>query len=228
MAIVTGIFGSISGRVGNIVYRNRNGKIIAATLPAERSTKKNEREIENEKMFGLTGIIAKTINSLDLLKYFWHPVRAKNQSTYNVIFKKNYGMLDIENLSGTVLLTSGEGFGLINPSLYPGESNIVIECKALGDRSAFDTNAEKYVAAAGIIVFKKPIIKNIPMFYAVPFKSKKYLFYPNDYISINLEFAGSELMIFESYSIKKVFAVFVTLDEDERPVQHSMTFTSKD
>jgi hypothetical protein len=59
------------------------------------------------------------------------------------------------------------------------------------------------------------------------FKSKKYLFYPNDYLSLNFEFSGCELWKFENYSIKKVFAVFVTLDEEERPVQHSVTFTNK-
>ena len=104
---------------------------------------------------------------------------------------------------------------------------MVIECKAIGDHSSFDTNVEKYVAVAGIVILKDPTIEGLPQYQVMAFKSKKYLFYPNDYMSLNLEFSGCELLKFESYSIKKVFAVFVTLDEEERPVQHSLTFTSE-
>jgi hypothetical protein len=91
-----------------------------------------------------------------------------------------------------------------------------------------EAGVEKYVAAVGIVVLKNPILENILQYEVMAFKSKKYLFYPNDYLSFSLEFAGSERLIFESYSIKKVFAVFVTMDEDEMPVQHSITFANEE
>ena len=91
-----------------------------------------------------------------------------------------------------------------------------------------EAGVEKYVAAVGIVVLKNPTLENISPYEVMAFKTKKYLFYPNDYLSLSLEFSGCELVKFESYSIKKVFAVFVTLDEDERPVQHSGTFSSED
>jgi hypothetical protein len=133
----------------------------------------------------------------------------------------------MEDFPSYIFLTPSQGFNLINPSLYPGESNLVIECKALGERSEFDTQVEKYVAIAGIVVLKDPTNENIPDYTILPFRSKKYLFYPNDYLSINLEFTGGQLEIYESYSIKKVFAAFVTMDEEESPVQHSITFMSE-
>jgi hypothetical protein len=104
----------------------------------------------------------------------------------------------------------------------------VIECKSPGDHSSFDTNVEKYAAVAGIVVLKNPTIEDISQYEVMAFKSKKYLFYPNDYLSLNLEFTGGQLEILGRYSIKKIFAVFVTLDEDERPAQHSKTFTDGD
>jgi hypothetical protein len=225
--LINSLFGGLSGKLGNVVYRKRGGKTIVARCPSARQSPLSEREIIGQKIFGLTGKIAKAINAIELLKYFWHPIAAKNQSIYHVIFKKNYAIVRIEDFPSYIFLTPSQGFNLINPSLYPGESNLVIECKALGDHDAFDTQVEKYVAVAGIVVMKDPTIENISPYQVMSFKSKKYLFYPNDYLSINLEFTGGQLEIYESYSIKKVFAAFVTLDEEERPVQHSITFTSE-
>jgi hypothetical protein len=225
--LIGGLFGGLSGKVGDVVYRKKGGKTIVAMRPSARKSPLTEKEILGHKIFGLTGKIAKAINGIELLKYFWHPISAKNQSIYHVIFKKNYAIVRIEDFPSYILLTPSQGFNLINPSLYPGESNLVIECKSLGERSEFDTQVEKYVAVAGIVVMKDPTIENISPYQVMSFKSKKYLFYPNDYLSINLEFTGGQLEIYESYSIKKVFAVFVTMDEEESPVQHSITFMSE-
>jgi hypothetical protein len=225
--LINSLFGGLSGKLGDVVYRKRGGKTIVARRPSARQSPLTEKEILGHKIFGLTGKISKAINGIELLKYFWHPISAKNQSIYHVIFKKNYAIVRIEDFPSYILLTPSQGFNLINPSLYPGESNLVIECKSLGERSEFDTQVEKYVAVAGIVVMKDPTIENISPYQVMSFKSKKYLFYPNDYLSINLEFTGGQLEIYESYSVKKVFAVFVTMDEEERPVQHSLTFTSE-
>ena len=180
------------------------------------------------KVFGLTGKIARGINETELLKYFWHPKAARNQSCYNIIFKKNYGRMNFDDLRGGVLLTPETGFDIMDSSLYPGESNLVIECKALGYSSSFDTKIEKYVIVAGIVVLKNPIRENIDEYSVLSFKSKKYILYPNDYLSLNIEFSGCSRTLFEYYSLKKVFANFITLDEKEAPVQHSMTFSNKD
>jgi hypothetical protein len=225
--LINSLFGGLSGKLGDVVYRKRGGKTIVARRPSARQSPLSEREILGQKIFGLTGKIAKTINAIELLKYFWHRVAAKNQSSYHLIFKKNYAIVRMEDFPSYIYLTPSQGFNLINPALYPGESNLVIECKALGDHDAFDTLVEKYVAVAGIVVMKDPTEENIPQYEVMAFKSKKYLFYPYDYLSLNLEFTGGQLAKYESYSIKKVFAVFVTMDEEERPVQHSITFTSE-
>jgi hypothetical protein len=229
MATVSGgIFGGISGKVGNVIFRKRGSKIFVAKLPKKRESIRNAREIENGKKFGLTGKISKEINSIKLLKYFWHHLAIKGRSVSNVIFKENFGLLNIENLSGRVIMSPNPGFGIINPSLYVGESNLVIECKALGESGAFDTQVEKYVSVAGIIVLKNPSVEGLAEYDIIAFQSKKYLLYPTDYMSLSHDFSGDTLQKFESYSVKKAFAVFVTMDEEESPVQHSVTFSNED
>jgi hypothetical protein len=226
--LIGGLLGSLSGKCGDLVYRNRGGKTVVAALPSKRGSPRNEHEIKLGKIFGLTGKIAKGINEIELLKYFWHPKAGKNQSRYNVIFKKNYGRLNFDDFKGEVSLTPERGFDLIDPSLYPGEFNLVIECKALGYGSTFDIKIEKYVIVTGIVVLKNPTMEHMEEYGVLSFKSKKYLLYPNDYLSLNIEFAGCMRTLFQEYSLKKVFVNFVTLDEEEAPVQHSLTFSNKD
>src|ERR1035437_4701376 len=105
MATLEGIFGPISGRLGDCVFRNKGGKTIIAARPRKRTSPKNASEIENEKKFGLTGKIAKSINSVEIIKQFWQPTARKNPSCYQPIFKKNYGWLNVENLEGIAFLT---------------------------------------------------------------------------------------------------------------------------
>jgi hypothetical protein len=225
--VTSSLFGSISGKVGNVVFRKRGGKIYVATKPRKRQSAKNAGEIEREKIFALTGKISTGINSTELLKYFWRPVAAKYQSSYNLIFKKNYGELNIENLCGNVFMTPTEGFRLTDPTIYPGDTNLLIECKALGDNSINNSNADKYVTAVGIIILKNPATEEMPLYKVIAFKSNKYLFYPHEYISLSVEFFGDQLMQYGYYSLKKVFAAFVTTDADDKPIQHSITFTNK-
>ena len=227
MAILEGIFGPISGRLGDCVFRNRGGKTIIAALPRKRSSPKNAAEIENEKKFGLTGKIAKSINSVEIIKQFWQPTARKNQSCYQAIFKKNYGWLNVENLGGHTFLTPDFGFNLTNPAIYPAKTNVLIECEVLGDHSKFDTSVEKYVAAAGIIVFKDPLTEGAPMYESLGFKSNNYLLYPSEYLCLSVKLTQEQLLKFERYSIKRVFAVFVTLDESGRAIQYSEIFCSK-
>src|ERR1039458_191082 len=114
--LIEGLFGSLSGKLGDVVYRKKGGKTIVARRPKPRQSPLSEREIIGQKIFGLTGKIAKTINAIELLKYFWHRIAGKNQSSYHLIFKKNYAVVRMEDLPGYIFLTPSQGFLLINQS----------------------------------------------------------------------------------------------------------------
>jgi hypothetical protein len=226
MAFVSGIFDKISGRVGDVVYRHKNGKTYVARRPKKRSTEKSTYEKALQKKFGLSGQIARSINSIEALKYFWKLVTARNHAPYNRIFKENYRQIKVEDLSGFAQITPIGGFDLTEGSLKLNESDIVIQCKALGKQSVFNTIIEKYIIAAGIIILKDPKIENIPSFEVIPFETKKNLLYPGDYLSLSLELKGSILGLYESYSIKTAAAVFITLDEEGKPMQYSTSILS--
>ena len=226
--LIGGPFGSVSGKVGDVVYRNRGGNTIVSALPSQRTSPRSERELELQAKFAFAGKIARGINSIAILKYFWKPTAYNGRSSCNIIFKNNYALIDVKDLSGAILVAPLFGFNLLNPSITPGKQNILIECQSMTGNPSFDLKVEKFVCTAGVIVLKNPSDEMLPIHDVIPFKSKKQIFYPDKQLLVDLEISGGQLALYQSYSIKKVFAVFVTIDEDESPVHHSVTFSNKE
>jgi hypothetical protein len=221
-------FGSISGKVGDYVYKNVNGKTIVCKLPSKRTTPRTKQELEQQSKFALIGKIAKKINSIAILKHFWKPTYNNGQSSYNAIFKNNYNLLNIKDLSGPILMAPSGGFNLNGPSIRAGKTDLLISCKSIEEYSKFNPKVEKYLCAAGIILLKSPTHEGMPIFNEIAFQSKKQLFYLNKELILDLGLTGAPLLLFQEYSIKKVYAVFVTMDENENPVQHSATFENEE
>jgi hypothetical protein len=216
--------GQLSGKIGNIVVRKRGGKMVVARPPSPRTTPKSGQEIEANKKFALTGKIAQGINSIADLKVFWKPPAFKDMSAYNLIFKKNFRRLNPENLEGVIMLTEENGFEITNPGVYLGETNVLIECEAIGRNTNFDTSVEKYVFAAGIIVCAKPSLAGLAPQAVIAFQTKKQLLYPGEFLCVSENLSGPRLSTSKNYELKRVFAVFITSDESGRVIQASNTF----
>lgn len=226
--LIGGPFGSVSGRVGDVIYRNRGGKTIVSALPTQRTSPRSERELELQAKFAYVGKIARAINSIEILKHFWKPNASNGKSGANIIFKNNYALIDVKDLSGAILVAPLFGFNLSEPSIEAGKTSLLIKCQSMTGNPEFDTKVEKYISAAGVIVLKNPSDERLPIHDVIAFKTLRQFLYPNKELIIDLEFAGGTLQLFQSYAIKKISAVFVTMDEDENPIQHSVTFSNKD
>jgi hypothetical protein len=226
--LIGGLYGKVSGKVGDVIYRNRGGNTIVCALPRERMSPRTELELEQQSIFALTGKIARVINSEKMLKHFWKPDKQKSQSRYNVIFKNNYRMLDIKDLSGKIIIVPAGGFNLEEPSVKGGKGNLLIECQPLESNAKFNTKVEKFVSAVGIIVLKNPTAEWMPLYEIMTFRSEKQILNPKKPLTLDVEFAGGRLKMFESFSLKKISAVFITTDNDGNPVQNSAVFTNRD
>ena len=226
--LIGGPFGSVSGRVGDVIYRNRGGKTIVSALPTQRTSPRSEYEIALQTKFALAGKIARGINSIAILKYFWKPTAYNGNSSCNVIFKNIYRLIDMKDLISSIMIMPMGGFNLEGASIKTGRTNLLIECDSMTTNPEFNKKSEKYISAAGVILLKNPSDEMLPIHYVIPFKTLKQFLYPNKELIIDLDFAGGTLQLFQSYAIKKVSAVFVTMDEGENPIRYSTTFTNKE
>ena len=225
--LVGGPFGGISGKIGEVVYRNRNGNTIVCARPRERMSPLTEHEIALQAKFALAGRVSGAINSIEILKQIWKPTYKNGLSSYNVIFKNNYKIVNIKNISGPVHIAPMFGFNIKEPIITPGEADIVIECKPMDIDSGFDTKVEKFVMAAGVIILEKPLTERIPSYDVLAFKTLKQTFKPMEAMRTSTDISGGPQITLQSYGLKKAYAVLVTTDEAGNPVKYSDTFSSQ-
>src|ERR1035437_588886 len=228
MAQVTGLFSGLNGRVGEIVYYQRGGRTFTRRRPSKRGNPPSEQERARQAQFAITGRIAREISMIDELKYFWKPIRSKNQTGYNLIVKANYNKIDTENLKGSIILSPDFGFSLPKKSISIGNSEILMRCDPLitSGINYYEKKA-KYIVAAGVILMKNPQKENLPDYEIMSFRSKRNLFSINSKIRIVVPMGGVFNDIFRKYSIKKVFAVFIVLNKEGIQIKHSTTMFSE-
>jgi hypothetical protein len=228
MAQMAGLFQGITGRVGEIVYYQRGGKTFIRRRPRKRGNPPSEQEKARQAQFAITGRIAREISMIDELKYFWKPIRSKNQTNYNLIVKANYNKIDTENLKGSIILSPDFGFSLTKKSISIGNSEILMTCDPLitSGINYYERKA-KYIVAAGVILMKNPQKEDLPGYDIISFRSKRNLFSINSKIRIVVPMGGVFNDIFRKYSIKKVFTVFIVLDKEGIPIKHSTTMFSE-
>jgi len=226
--LIGGPFGLVSGRVGDVIYRTRGGKTIVSAVPKQRTSARSEYEIALQNKFALAGKIARGINSIAILKHFWKPTAYNGNSSCNVIFKNIYKLIDVKDFISNIMILPMGGFNLEGASIKTGRTNLLIECDSMNTDPEFDKKIEKYISAAGVIVLKNPTDEMLPIHEVIAFKTLKQFLYPNKELIVDLGLTGGTLQLFQSYAIKKVSAVFVTMDEKENPIRYSETFSNKE
>jgi hypothetical protein len=225
MARVTGFLENFSGRIGNVIIVHRGNKTYVKSRPAKREKITDPYQIAHNAKFGLTGKIASRINSIEELKYFWKE-RYKKQSSFHKIFNHIFQYFGPNETPEKVYLLPELFYGF-----SPGEAlikidktGLLIESNPLSTEQGYLNNAE-YIIAAGVILLENPTGSVDPKHEVIAFKSEKSPIEISAPIAITVPIDGAELDIFMNYSLKRVFAVLITLDAEEKPIQNSLEFS---
>jgi hypothetical protein len=90
MAVVSkSVIGDISGRISNLVIKNRNGKRVAYAWPKKYKASKSPLAKEGRNNFAVTVKFAKAVNSSSALKKIWTSSKAEGTNSFQKIIKNN-------------------------------------------------------------------------------------------------------------------------------------------
>lgn len=90
MAIVKrSIIGELKGSLSGLVFRQRNGKVVAYSRPVKQKVSKSEASVNARNKFAITVALAKKINSDPLLSAIWKNSKLKATNAYQKIIKIN-------------------------------------------------------------------------------------------------------------------------------------------
>lgn len=125
------VLGMINGRVGDLVFKVRNGKQYVASRPSKYTMSRKPTEEARRNKFSVNGKFAKCISSVPELKAVWEKAKAPAVSGYNKICSVNFKRCSDESPTLNNIITPG-GFPLDIKKIEAFEDKIAAELFPFG------------------------------------------------------------------------------------------------
>lgn len=126
MAIIKrNIIGAVQGGLADVIFRVRNGKLVAYSRPSKQKISKSSSAIQARNKFALTVSFAKEINSDEILSEIWKQSNIKATNSYQKIIKLNSVLADNNSLTLKNLIVP-DGIKLSNISVTYANHKIEI------------------------------------------------------------------------------------------------------
>jgi len=218
------VLGRLSGAVGDIIFRQRNGKNYVGTKPSSFIPGNDDASVARRAKFALSTKLARTINSIPQLKSVWSAAVPSGLTPYNYIIKINYNNIDQGVLSDNVVLTPDIGFGVNASSLSIASSGIQADLEAIGNNEGIDPVNEVSLQLVAVIHLSNPADSNIKPYSFLSFVSAVQVTDLDNPLSFSMSLSTQEAQIFDQYQDHKVFFSLLTLDANESVVKYSSTF----
>ncbi len=173
------IIGRLSGKVGDVVFRNKNGKTFATIHNGTNKISTSPACVNNRKRFTSANTFSKIINSFPDLNKIWRASSLPGYTGYNKIIKNNLPLFE-NNYPNIRNIISPPGFKIKVKDFSFSPSSFSVN---------FTTSKP----------FNKLFVINIIIFLFEP-KNKKY-FPSNIYISRTLDLSGIPKSVPSSFSL---------------------------
>ncbi len=156
MARLSGsVLGNLSGKLGNLAARTKNGGTILSARPSSFNASQNPTVVAIRQKFSVSAQVAKVVNGIDDLNKIWDKVRLPGTSVYNTVVQKNFPYSDVQRPSVQNIITPG-GFNLAVTSALLGADNITINLPALNGQANFSAD-EKDLSISMLLIEFDPV-----------------------------------------------------------------------
>ena len=145
------ILGKVSGSLGDITFRQRNGKNYLASRPGSFTPASDQVSIDRRAKFALSVRLASIINSIPQLKEVWASRTPNGSTPYNYIVKTNYKFLTPSDITENTLLTPGFGFGLQVSFITLTASNLQVNIEPVGTNAGIELSLEKNIQLLSLL-----------------------------------------------------------------------------
>jgi len=222
--------GRASGKVGQQVYRIRDGKTSLCALPASFKVSQSEKAVTGRGRFRLDIKTSQAMCKIPQLKYFWKHTSVTsgdtNSSPFNKMVKHIYSYVFADDLDVVMPIVPGLGFLAEKDTITLASNLISVGLNPIGTLQEIDTTVEKNFQLLCVVYCKTPLDeRKAPYEFIWCFSDKVALNLTNP-LSLSIALAGTKTSLFSLYSTHKAYFTLVTLDVNGVPVRYSDTFTS--
>jgi hypothetical protein len=216
--------GDVFGAVGHLVFKNRGGVNYISHRPVSYATPQDTRSVQIRNQFRFTSKLAKSINSVDLIKKIWKNKYPVCYSTYHKIFDSNYHRFNSDDPSGTPILTPDNGFGLTSHQIDLNGTNLVIKSDPIPTDLNIDPLKNNFIATASLLMFRyKNRPDDPPVFYPIT-----GIINPldlNQPVNLTTIIKGPNVSASPDEYVFRLWSVLIILDEKQNPILYSNTLS---
>jgi hypothetical protein len=217
------VLGTVSGALGDIIFRQRNGKNIIVMRPSRYIPPSDQGSIDRRNRFALSAKLAQSIYSVPELALLWQPLTPPGMSTFNFIIQKNILLINPTSVSSLTTITPDSKFVVNCTSSSVTADTITVELAALGNATGIDASKERNAKLAYILCLANPTNTSLPSERFVAGTSVPKQLVLDTPLSFSIALTGQDAMSVENYGDKKLLFVLITLDSENAPVNHSGT-----
>jgi hypothetical protein len=222
MATLTkAVLGKVSGSLGDITFRQRNGRNFLSTRPSSYPVSTDINTINRRGRFAFASKLSAAINSIPHFKTRWHTEAANGESEYNVVLGVNYRFVTPDSITDTTQLLPGIGFRVKASATEISSNGVHVVLDPIGSNAGIDMNIEKTVQLSAIISLSNPSDDTAAKFAIIPISSAEQAVGLDGSLTFSQAWSDQESQIFQKYRICKAMFALITIGENGHPVHYS-------
>ncbi|MGO9482325.1 MAG: hypothetical protein ACLP05_11180 [Candidatus Kryptoniota bacterium] len=218
------VIGKLSGTVGDVSFRQRNGKTVVCTKTKSFVPGTDPASVERRDRFGNLVKVSRTLYSIPELKRLWQLAAGKNKSAFNLAMKSNLNVAGPASIPKFVALTPPGGF-LVEPLniTFSGKS-VAAEIPAAAVDTGSDPSVRTEARLVVMFCLSGPTDLSLDKFNVMACISSPVPLIHDAPVSFVIDLPALDARMVARYQNKKSFSALIISDEQENPVRHSNTF----
>lgn len=214
--INSSVIGSLTGSLGGITAKKRNGVYYLAAKPASFVPGNDLASVMRRTKFRLLTGFAKTVLSCSDLKHFWKKIVTGNLNSHNLFIKENYKFLNEYGLTNNNRITPSYGLSVMINSITINDDKLVISTDPI----------TKYGSPYYGLIEKIKLFAVIFSHNGDPLNSYKFSIVESGYCEMKYDLPHFfEIMIdpvtlsaIRDYQHHKIFSAIVLFDSNKSPL----------
>lgn len=218
------ILGKVSGSLGELTFRQRDGKSYISTRPDSFMPGTDEASKTRRAKFALSIKFARVIYSVPQLKSLWVNETPAGIAPFNHLMRSNYRVIGTPASLNTIAMAPSFGFDISNPSSAVNASDLTINVEALGTASGIIIAEEVSLQLLTILYLNDRLDESVEEYMMLNFSSAPIAVNLDDPLTFTIPVPAIKQQYISKYSGSALFSLLVTLDSEGEVVRYSNTF----
>ncbi len=220
------VLGRVSGTLGDITFRQRNGKSVVATRPRRYPPPDDQGSIDRRARFKVSSKLAVAVSAIPDLFSFWSPKTPPGMSTHNYIIQRNVLVVKPSSVSGLTAITPEHSYPIALTGAKLSGNGIAAALGPIGSGSGIDVAREPNAKLACVLSLTNPSNETYPDFLFVPGISDSKPVDLESALTFEVELSAQAAATIESYADRKILVALLNFDAAGTPMGYSETAVS--